>query len=52
MVQPLDPKRIPKFVNQLVIPPEYMPTVLRQPLTGEVIGHGYTIDASEFERNL
>ena len=52
MVQPLDPKRIPKFVNQLVIPPEYMPTVLRQPLTGEVIGHAYTIDASEFQQQI
>ncbi len=52
MVQPLDPKRIPKYVNQLVIPPVYMPTVLRQPMTGQVIGHAYTIDASEFQQQI
>lgn len=52
MVKPLDPKSIPKFVNQLDIPPEYMPTVLRQPITGEVIGHAYTIDASEFQQQI
>ncbi|MCM3676901.1 multicopper oxidase [Peribacillus simplex] len=52
MVQPLDPKRIPKFVNQLVIPPVYMPTVLRQPMSGEVIGHAYKIEASEFQQQI
>ena len=52
MVQPLDPKRIPKFVNQLVIPPVYMPTILRQPISGEVIGHAYKIEASEFQQQI
>jgi spore coat protein A, manganese oxidase len=52
MVKPLDPKSIPKYVNQLVIPPIYMPTVLRQPMTGEVIGHAYKIEASEFQQQI
>ena len=52
VAQPLDPKMIPKFVNQLVIPPVYMPSVLRQPMTGEVIGHAYKIDASEFQQQI
>jgi spore coat protein A len=52
MVQPLDPKRIPKYVNQLVIPPAYLPSVLRQPISGEVIGHAYQIEASEFQQQI
>lgn len=52
MVKPLDPKSIPKYVNQLVIPPVYMPTVLRQPMTGQVIGHEYKINVSEFQQQI
>lgn len=52
MVKPLDPKRIPKYVNQLFIPPVYMPTILRQPNTGQVIGHEYKITISEFQQQL
>ncbi|MNW68330.1 hypothetical protein D3C74_470730 [compost metagenome] len=48
MVQPLDPKVIPKFVNQLVIPPVFTHTVYRQPTTGQEIGHAYQIDAVAF----
>jgi hypothetical protein len=28
MIKPFDPKSIPKYVNQLVIPPVYLPTVI------------------------
>jgi spore coat protein A, manganese oxidase len=52
MVQPLDPKKIPKFVSQLVIPPVYMPAVLKKPMSGEVIGHAYKIEASEFQQQI
>lgn len=52
MVKPLDPKSIPKYVNQLVIPPVYMPTVLRQHMTGHVIGHEYKINVSEFHQQI
>ncbi|PLR68688.1 MULTISPECIES: multicopper oxidase family protein [Bacillaceae] len=52
MVKSLDPKSIPKYVNQLFIPPVYMPTILRQPNTGQVIGHEYKINVSEFQQQL
>lgn len=52
MKQPLDPKTIPKYVNQLVIPPVYLPTVLRQPMTGRVNGHAYKINMSEFQQQI
>jgi hypothetical protein len=52
MVQLLEPKRIPKYVNQLGYTPVYMPTVLREPMTGQVIGHAYKINASEFQQQI
>lgn len=51
MVKPLDPKSIPKYINQLFIPPVYI-TILRQPNTGQVIGHEYKINVSEFQQQL
>ena len=33
MPNPLDPNTIPKFVNQLVVPPIYEPTVVKDPNT-------------------
>nr|WGE05140.1 hypothetical protein P5640_24300 [Bacillus subtilis] len=29
-----------------------MPTILRQPISGEVIGHAYKIEASEFQQQI
>jgi FtsP/CotA-like multicopper oxidase with cupredoxin domain len=52
MVQLLDPKRIPKYINQLGHTPVYMPTVLRQTTNGQVIGHAYNIIASEFQQQI
>jgi spore coat protein A, manganese oxidase len=51
MVQLLDPKSIPKYVNQLVIPPVFKPTVLRDPMTGQ-IGHSYRINVTEFQQQI
>jgi spore coat protein A, manganese oxidase len=48
----MDPMLIPRFVNQLVIPPVYTPTVITDPVTGKVIRHEYTVDAAEFEEQI
>lgn len=52
MVQPLDSKSIPKYVNQLVKPPVYMPAIVRNPMTRQVIGHAYKIIASVFQQQI
>ena len=43
MVKPLDPKTIPKYVNELVRPPVFKPTVATDTSTGEVLSHNYTV---------
>lgn len=43
---------IPKFVNQLLIPPAYQPTVVTDPVTGAVIRHDYNIDVSQFQQQV
>ncbi len=48
----LDPKMIPKFVNQLPIPPVYQPTVIINTTTGEVIRHEYTVNVTEFYQQI
>jgi len=48
----LDPKMIPKFVNQLPIPPAWEPTVIVDEETGEVIRHEYTINVTEFYQQI
>lgn len=47
----LNPKTIPKFVNQLVVPPVYEPTISTDPNTGKV-SHNYTIDVTEFNEQI
>jgi FtsP/CotA-like multicopper oxidase with cupredoxin domain len=42
----LDPLLIPKFVNQLVIPPVYLPKNIYQ--NGKLIRQDYTVDMTEF----
>jgi spore coat protein A, manganese oxidase len=49
---PLDPKLIPKFASQLVIPPVYKPKKLKNPETGNVISHSYTVSIKSFEQQL
>jgi len=49
----LNPLLIPKFVNQLVIPPVYVPdAVAINTTTGKVIGEHYTVDMSEFYEQI
>lgn len=50
----LDPKDIPKYVNQLPKPPVYKPCISRKwSLFGPgKIKHSYTIDISEFEQQV
>ncbi len=48
----LDPVNIPKYVNQLVTPPIYFPTVVRDPVTGAVVRHDYTVDVNEFKQQI
>jgi len=47
----LDPKMIPKFINQLPIPPVYEPTVVTD-VTGNVIRHEYTVNVTEFYQQI
>lgn len=52
MPNPLDPKTIPKFVNELVIPPVFEPTVVKNPITGKVKSHDYRVTVSQFTQQI
>ncbi len=52
MHNPLDPTLIPKYKNQLVIPPIYEPTVVKDPSTCEVMSHNYHVTISQFSQQL
>jgi len=52
MATPLDPKSIPKYINQLVVPPVYEPTVVKCVETEKVESHNYTITVSEFSQQI
>ncbi|WPC39325.1 multicopper oxidase [Clostridium sp. JS66] len=43
---------IPKFKNQLLIPPVYKPTIVVDPNTGKVLSHNYVISIREFRQQL
>lgn len=47
MAVPLNPRLIPKYNDQLVIPPVYEPTLKIDPDTGK-LSHNYIIDVSQF----
>lgn len=49
---PLNPKKIPKYVTRLVIPPVYVPDVKRDPITHKVISHNYIVSISQFRQQL
>jgi spore coat protein A, manganese oxidase len=49
--QPLDPNTIPKYVNQLFIPPVYYPQIITDPKTGAVT-HSYTVSAVQFKQQI
>ena len=50
--QPLDPKTIPKYVNELVSPPVFKPIVVTDPTTEEVLSHNYTVFITEFKQQI
>lgn len=52
MTKPLDPKCIPKYINQLFIPPVFKPIVVKDPITGEEISHNYTISMVQFMQQI
>lgn len=52
MQKPLDPNSIPKYVNQLFIPPAYEPTVVRDPDSCKIRGHFYRVTASQFKQQV
>ncbi len=52
MSQPLDPKTIPKYVNQLLVPPIFKPTIVKDPITGEEISYNYTISMTQFKQQI
>ncbi len=52
MTQPLDPKTIPKYVNELVIPPIFKPIVTTDPSTDEVLSHNYTIFETTLKQQI
>jgi spore coat protein A, manganese oxidase len=52
MPSPLDPGNIPKFVNQLAIPPIYEPTIAKDPKTGKVKSHDYQVTISQFSQQI
>lgn len=49
MVAPAD---IPKYVNQLVVPPVYEPTIIIDPSADKVLSHDYVITVSQFQQQI
>lgn len=52
MKTPLNPELIPRFANELTIPPVYKPQKLKNPKTGEIIGHSYVVTIINFEQQV
>ncbi len=52
MTKPLDPKTIPKYVNELVRPPVLKPVVAKDPSTHEVLSHNYTVFVTELKEQI
>jgi len=50
MANPLDPNTIPKYVNQVVTPPVFEPTVVKNDC--KVKSHNYRVTASEFTQQI
>jgi len=48
----LDPKAIPKYVNQLVVPPVYVPTNVTDAITGKLIRQDYDINMTYFRQPI
>ncbi len=52
MATPLDPKTVPKFTSQLVVPPVYEPDIVKSSVNGKVESHDYTVTISEFSQQI
>ncbi|GKX30993.1 spore coat protein [Vallitalea longa] len=52
MTQPLDPKTIPKYVNELVIPPVFKPIVATDPSNDKILSHNYTIFETTLKQQI
>lgn len=52
MIKPLDPKLIPKYVNQLDKPCVFKPTIVTDPVTGKETSHNYTVTITEFKQQI
>ena len=52
MPKPLDPNKICKYVNQLVIPPVWDPIVIKDQCTGKVKSHDYRVTISQFTQQI
>ncbi len=48
----LDPRTIPKYVSQLIIPPVYTPTLVVDPTTGAVVQQDYSVDMVQFSQQI
>ncbi|NBI27939.1 multicopper oxidase family protein [Chengkuizengella marina] len=52
MTHPLDPRSIPKYVNQVEVPSVFKPTIVRDPSTNEELSHNYTVFITAFKQQL
>lgn len=52
MSGPLNPILITKYVNQLVIPPVYIPKIVKNSATGEIISFNYKVYMSKFKQQI
>lgn len=50
-VNPLDPKLIPKYTQELVIPPSFLPTICTSSVSGAV-SYNYTVTMNQFEQQI
>ncbi|OGO76949.1 MAG: copper oxidase [Clostridiales bacterium GWB2_37_7] len=52
MTNPLNPNNIPKFVNQLFIPPLFEPFKYKSPINCKVKSHNYRVNISQFKQQI
>ncbi|QUI21001.1 multicopper oxidase domain-containing protein [Vallitalea pronyensis] len=52
MTQPLDPKTIPKYVNELERPPVFKPVIATDPSNDKVLSHNYTVFETQLKQQL
>jgi FtsP/CotA-like multicopper oxidase with cupredoxin domain len=52
MPNPLDPTTITKYSNQLFIPPVYVPTVIKDQISGEAINQNFIVTISQFTQQI